>query len=75
MERTQQKPSKGKYCADQVSASANHNDRALITSRNHYKSFFTNSINKSAAITLLLMLQRNAPTQMQISEFDLDEER
>ena len=45
-----------------------------MTSHNDYKSFPVNGINKQAAITLLTVLQSNAPTQIQISEFDLDEE-
>jgi hypothetical protein len=45
-----------------------------MTSHNDYKSFPVNGINKQAAITLLTVLQSNAPTQIQISKFDLDEE-
>jgi hypothetical protein len=45
-----------------------------MTSHNDYKSFLVNGINKQAAITLLTVFQSNAPTQIQISEFDLDKE-
>jgi hypothetical protein len=64
---------KGEYCAKDVSATATQDDRALMMSTNNYKSFPTNSINKKAAITVLLVLQRDAPTHIQISEFDLEE--
>jgi hypothetical protein len=45
-----------------------------MTSQNDYKSFPVRGINKQSAITLLTVLQTSAPTQIQISEFDLDEE-
>jgi hypothetical protein len=45
-----------------------------MMSINDYKSFPVNSINKRSAITLLTVLQTDAPTQIQISEFDLDKE-
>jgi hypothetical protein len=45
-----------------------------MTSQNDYKSFPVHGINKQSAITLLTVLQTSAPNQIQISEFDLDEE-
>jgi hypothetical protein len=45
-----------------------------MTSHNDYKSFPVNGINKQSAIKFLTVLQASTPTQIQISEFDLDEE-
>jgi hypothetical protein len=45
-----------------------------MTSQNDYKCFPVTGINKQSAIRLLIVLQTSAPTQIRISEFDLDEE-
>jgi hypothetical protein len=65
---------RGNYCSDTLAIIPDQKEKALMTSHNDYKSFPVNGINKQAAITLLTVLQSNAPTQIQISEFDLDEE-
>ncbi len=64
----------GKYCSDNLVTFPDQNEKALMTSQNNYKSFPVNGINKQSAITLLTVLKTNAPTQIQISEFDLDKE-
>jgi hypothetical protein len=65
---------KGRYCSDDLAILPNQDEKALMTSHNDYKSFPVTGINKESAITLLTVLQTSAPTQIQISEFDLDEE-
>jgi hypothetical protein len=72
MDRTQSRPSK--YCAEELAICPSQNEKALMKSINYCKSFPVNGINKQLLITLLTVLQKNAPTQIQISEFDLDEE-
>jgi hypothetical protein len=63
---------KGKYRAEDLVILLSQNEKALMTSINDYKSFPVNGINNRLAITLLTVLQTDAPTQIQISEFDLD---
>ncbi len=65
---------KGKYCSDDLAILPNQDEKALMTSHNDYKSFPVTGINKESAITLLTVLQTSAPTQIQVSEFDLDDE-
>jgi hypothetical protein len=65
---------KGEYCSEDLVILSNQVEKALMTSQNDYKSFPVNGINKQSAITLLTVLQTSAPTQIQISEFDLDKE-
>jgi hypothetical protein len=65
---------KGNFCAEEVAILPTNGDKAHMTSTNDYKSFPINGINKHSAITFLTILQLDAPTQVPISEFDLDEE-
>jgi hypothetical protein len=65
---------KGEYCSEDLVILPSQDEKALMTSQNDYKSFPVNGINKQSAITLLTVLQASAPTQIQISEFDLDKE-
>jgi hypothetical protein len=65
---------KGEFCSEDLVFLPNQKEKALMTSQNDYKSFLVTGINKQSAITLLTVLQPSAPTQIQISEFDLEEE-
>jgi hypothetical protein len=64
----------GNYRSADLVILPDQKEKALMTSQNDYKSFPVHGINKQSAITLLTVLQTNAPTQIQISEFNLDEE-